>query len=534
MNKEKPTGAFKQHIGKLPFHHIPVRSLHKLLTVYQHGCHKYAENDYRLGIKFSVYYDAAMRHLLAWWAGEPYNPESGLSHLSHAAWCIMTLLEYEDVHPHLDDRWFEFDFDRGDTFPFAIYPVPGGPPPEYSAKGDMTPVPNPNKPRIPSLAEVTAKYVVQRAESDPKYMELYRDQYQEAKKFIEDQPLRGKGIPVWPNMPIGKFQGLRPTRDFVDGTCGVIEEDAINDIGMRGSTFPEYPEPTGNPEQDEKNWAKYESSKSEKAKSVPLNMDGESEQQPLHVRYKKMLIEHEVPVSNIPSIIASLALEASKIGRLDSNGRAKLQDSIFRSFDDLISQVIIGNENMTRDERSLLVVAISGIGHRLFDFILEANKISDVSEMERIRNKTAWRKRLNEIRDSLLFTPDKSAVTRPLAIRDEMWEFFKSLIPELKSNIMVHVSPHAFIDQSRKCIGDLIDAYMNKVEEKFKDQHPNLRISEPKCVDAPINTMDGKTLDIINDLVDIVNGTSGEIQEEAEEILSKVYTFRQKLNAKKD
>ena len=37
--------------------------------------------------------------------GEDKDPESGLSHLAHAACCIMFLLEFEKTHPELDDRY---------------------------------------------------------------------------------------------------------------------------------------------------------------------------------------------------------------------------------------------------------------------------------------------------------------------------------------------------------------------------------------------------------------------------------------------
>ena len=38
------------------------------------------------------YFDAAMRHLLAWWDGERLDAESGLPHLAHAGCCILFLL----------------------------------------------------------------------------------------------------------------------------------------------------------------------------------------------------------------------------------------------------------------------------------------------------------------------------------------------------------------------------------------------------------------------------------------------------------
>lgn len=42
------------------------------------------------------YYDAAIRHLTAWWDGECNDPESNLPHLAHAACCIIFLLWLDD------------------------------------------------------------------------------------------------------------------------------------------------------------------------------------------------------------------------------------------------------------------------------------------------------------------------------------------------------------------------------------------------------------------------------------------------------
>lgn len=42
------------------------------------------------------YYDAAIRHLTAWWDGERNDPESNLPHLAHAACCIIFLLWLDD------------------------------------------------------------------------------------------------------------------------------------------------------------------------------------------------------------------------------------------------------------------------------------------------------------------------------------------------------------------------------------------------------------------------------------------------------
>ena len=74
----------------------------KVLTF---GAKKYASHNWRGGIKYSRLLGAAARHLFAYIGGESKDPESGLSHLAHAACCLMFLLEFETTRPDLDDRY---------------------------------------------------------------------------------------------------------------------------------------------------------------------------------------------------------------------------------------------------------------------------------------------------------------------------------------------------------------------------------------------------------------------------------------------
>jgi hypothetical protein len=73
--------------------------------VLKFGADKYAEHNWRKGFAWSRPLAAAMRHLTAFNDGEDKDPESGLSHLAHAACCIMFLLEFEKTHKELDDRY---------------------------------------------------------------------------------------------------------------------------------------------------------------------------------------------------------------------------------------------------------------------------------------------------------------------------------------------------------------------------------------------------------------------------------------------
>lgn len=103
------TGAKKNDQGKLPIDLIPVRPLLELAAVLEHGKIKYDANNWRSGFLFSRTYAAAQRHLLAWHAGENNDPDSGASHLMHAACNLFFLAEFMHTHKELDDRVIQHD-----------------------------------------------------------------------------------------------------------------------------------------------------------------------------------------------------------------------------------------------------------------------------------------------------------------------------------------------------------------------------------------------------------------------------------------
>lgn len=47
---------------------------------------------------------ACLRHLFSWAKREEADPESGLSHLAHAACCVLFLIDYERRGAGQDDR----------------------------------------------------------------------------------------------------------------------------------------------------------------------------------------------------------------------------------------------------------------------------------------------------------------------------------------------------------------------------------------------------------------------------------------------
>ena len=97
--------ALKFDQNKLPLNLLSTEAMNQTAAVLAFGAQKYAEHNWRNGFAWSRPLAAAMRHLTAFNDGEDRDPESGLSHLAHAACCIMFLLEFEKTSKHLDDRY---------------------------------------------------------------------------------------------------------------------------------------------------------------------------------------------------------------------------------------------------------------------------------------------------------------------------------------------------------------------------------------------------------------------------------------------
>jgi hypothetical protein len=84
---------------------IPAEVLLELGVAMQEGAIKYGRHNYRVaGVRASVYYDAAMRHLMAWWEGEDIDPDSGLSHLVKAMACMLVIRDAVFNDNWVDDR----------------------------------------------------------------------------------------------------------------------------------------------------------------------------------------------------------------------------------------------------------------------------------------------------------------------------------------------------------------------------------------------------------------------------------------------
>ena len=103
-------------VKKVPLHCIPCQPLYELGLAMMEGSRKYGTHNYRsIGVRASVYYDAAMRHLMAWWEGEDIDSDSGLYHVIKTVACLIVLRDamligkYEDDRPIKHDKGLNLD-----------------------------------------------------------------------------------------------------------------------------------------------------------------------------------------------------------------------------------------------------------------------------------------------------------------------------------------------------------------------------------------------------------------------------------------
>lgn len=102
--KAKTTGR-KDDKEKTRLELISSEALLQLGQVLTFGARKYDAHNWRQGIAWSRIVGAILRHISAFNAGEDKDPETGLSHIAHAMCECMFLLEYEQTHRELDDRY---------------------------------------------------------------------------------------------------------------------------------------------------------------------------------------------------------------------------------------------------------------------------------------------------------------------------------------------------------------------------------------------------------------------------------------------
>lgn len=73
---------------------IPPAALLHMGAAMKNGAAKYGALKWReVSLDSTTYYDAAMRHMLAWLDGEDVAPDSGVHHLGHVMACCAIVLD---------------------------------------------------------------------------------------------------------------------------------------------------------------------------------------------------------------------------------------------------------------------------------------------------------------------------------------------------------------------------------------------------------------------------------------------------------
>lgn len=104
----KPTNP-KDAIGsdKLPLHLWPETATALGCLGLLDGALKYGRSNFRaIGVRASIYVDAAKRHINAWNEGEDNDPDSGLPHMAHALACLAIIVDATAAGKLTDDRMY--------------------------------------------------------------------------------------------------------------------------------------------------------------------------------------------------------------------------------------------------------------------------------------------------------------------------------------------------------------------------------------------------------------------------------------------
>ena len=92
-------------IRKVPMSTVSAPVMAEIGVAMLEGACKYGRHNYRaVGVQASVYYDATLRHLMAWWEGEDFDPDSNLSHITKALASLVVLRDAMIQGKFNDDR----------------------------------------------------------------------------------------------------------------------------------------------------------------------------------------------------------------------------------------------------------------------------------------------------------------------------------------------------------------------------------------------------------------------------------------------
>ncbi len=103
--KNNTPGGRKDDQDKPRMDLLPPELLEEVSKVLAFGARKYEPRNWEKGMDWGRVHGAALRHLTAWSKGEDTDPETGLSHLAHAACNLAFLIAYEKRNVGVDSRF---------------------------------------------------------------------------------------------------------------------------------------------------------------------------------------------------------------------------------------------------------------------------------------------------------------------------------------------------------------------------------------------------------------------------------------------
>lgn len=94
----------KNDAGKPEYELLPLELFSGVNTVLQYGAKKYGVSNWKKpDFEMSRAYNALLRHMIAFWNGEDFDKESGLSHLDHAM-CNLLFMKYHYLNTPVSDN----------------------------------------------------------------------------------------------------------------------------------------------------------------------------------------------------------------------------------------------------------------------------------------------------------------------------------------------------------------------------------------------------------------------------------------------
>lgn len=84
----------KLDTGKLRHDLLPPDAMGEVARIFTFGAEKYADRNWEKGMDWGRVYAAQQRHMMAFWGGEMYDPETGMLHTAHATFGTLVLTAY--------------------------------------------------------------------------------------------------------------------------------------------------------------------------------------------------------------------------------------------------------------------------------------------------------------------------------------------------------------------------------------------------------------------------------------------------------